>query len=553
MDMDIGSKSILIFVEDDRQRRLLGDLLRAEDFAVFDTGRVLEAIHILKREDVGMVIASQSLNTLESQELRDIIDEYHHGLSVVFVGSFHNNTIPFTKGGFKEFLHDSLRSQRALGAKLEEYNSFLFSLTGRLLQIFEANDRFFFNNDYLVSQLAMSIAKKMGLDNETVMAVGFAALIRDIGKVGIQHRLLGESRRFNANDFSPIKAHPLNTVQLLRDIKFPWNVDSIIAQHHESYDGSGYPAGLTGRQISIGARIIHIADSYVAMTTDRPYRPALSVTEATDEVLKKAGSQFDPEVVEVFMEVIKDEPILTHDKRQILMLEREPTLAGLIRLSIDANDTEVVHASSTLDAIRTIRKKTPHLIVADVEMLDISTFANFYNTLHDMPALKGKPFIFVLPDNDYPRNFRGEKIHYLVKPVDIGELTHSVTAMFEGVTTQERTRTGPTKGISGTLDDFTISDIIQILNLGLKTAKVEIANGTSAGTIFLAHGKVVHASTDEHSGKEAFIDMTQWKAGTFQILHGLVTDTENVKMDTTHLLLEAARITDERERLRSVN
>jgi hypothetical protein len=64
---------------------------------------------------------------------------------------------------------------------------------------------------------------------------------------------------------------------------------------------------------------------------------------------------------------------------------------------------------------------------------------------------------------------------------------------------------------------------------------------------------VVHASTDEHSGKEAFIDMTQWKTGTFQILHGLTTSAENVKMDTTHLLLEAARITDERERLRNVN
>lgn len=549
----MGVKNILIFNEDERERRLLAELLRAEDFNVFETPRVLEAIHILKKQDIGMVLAPQKLTGVESAELRELVQKIRPGLSVVFIGQYTDNTIPFTEDGFKQFLQDTLRTEQVLSSKVDEFKEFLFSVTDRLLQIFEVKDRYFFNNDHLVASLSVKIAKRMGLDKEAVDTIRFAALIKDLGKVVIRNKLFEENKRFAPDEFMPIKSHPLNTVQILRDIKFPWNADSIISQHHESYDGSGYPAGLKGRQISIGARIIHIADSYVAMTTDRPYRQALSVNGATHEIMKKAGTQFDPEVVEVFMEVIKEEPAFGDGKRSILMLEREPSLTALIRLSIDVTDAEVLHASTSFDAIRTLKQKSPDLVIADVEMLDRNNFANFCSTLQGNPALKGKPFLFIVPDSHYPREFKGEKNKYIIRPVDINDLSMTIRNTLNGDVPPVEKKAEASRGLSGALEDFSLPDIIQILNLGLKTAKVDLISGKQAGTIYIQHGKVVHASSGDLEGKEAFMVMTRWNTGSFQIYHGITTDNINIKMDTMHLLLDSARIADESSRMRSVN
>jgi len=549
----MGVKNILIFNEDDRERKLLGELLRAEDFNVFETPRVLEAIHILKKEDIGMVLASHRLARVESAELKELVEKIRPGLSIVFVGPYANQTIPFTEEGFKQFLQDALRTEQSLNLKVEEFKEFLFSITDRLLQIFEVNDRFFFNNDHLVANLAVKIAMKMGLDKETVDTIRFAALVKDIGKVVIKNKIFEENKRFDSSEFMPIKSHPLNTVQILRDIKFPWNADSIISQHHESYDGSGYPAGLKGRQIAVGARIIHIADSYVAMTTDRPYRQALSVGDATHEILKKAGSQFDPEIVEVFMEVVREEPAISDCKRSILMLEREPSLSALIRLGINAGEMEVLHASTSFDAVRTLRQKTPDLVIADVEMLDTTNFANFYNTLQSNPAVRGKPFIFILPDNEYPRAFKGRNNKYIIRPVDINELSTAIRNTLNGDMPPVEKKTEASRGLSGALEDFGLADIIQILNLGLKTAKVDLVSAGQVGTIYIQHGKVIHASMGELSGRDAFMEMIRWDKGTFQIYHGVTTETVNVKMDTMHLLLDSARMADEQARLKSLN
>lgn len=539
-------KNILIFNENEGDRRFLADLLLDEDFNVFETGRVLEALHILRENDISAVIASRGLNGVESRELREIVENSRPGLRVLFIGPTSDDYIPFDKAGFKGFLQGSLRVERALSMKVDELKEFAFSVTDRLLHLFEVNDRYFFNNDHLVANLSVQIARRLGLDRDNVDAIRFAALIKDIGKVGIQHKLFEENRRLAPDDFVPIKTHPLNTVQILKEIKFPWNVDSIIAQHHEHYDGSGYPSGLKGRQICIGARIISIADSYLAMTTDRPYRKALTHAESTHEIMKKAGTQFDPEIVEIFMEVLKEEPSLVSEKRAVMMLERQPNLTALIRLSINAIDTDVLHAASSFDAIRLARHRPPDLVIADVEMLDSNNFANFFNTLQSVPAIRGKPFILIVPDYGYPRDFRGDKIQYAAKPVDISELAASIRQTLDGKLPASDRKFKPTKGLSGTLEDFNLADIIQILNLGLKTAKVELyTGGDHSGTIYLRHGKVVGAETGELTGKKAFIEMIRWDSGTFQILHGVTTDNLNIKMDTTHLLLEAARTIDE--------
>jgi|Deesub1362A_J573_1020465.scaffolds.fasta_scaffold00275_33 putative nucleotidyltransferase with HDIG domain len=546
----MGHKNILIFNENAEERQRLAELLRAEDFTVFDTPRVLEAIHILKNNDINMVLASQNLNGMESGEFRELVEHVRPGVSVLFVGQLSDgNSLAISQEGFKQFLQDAIRSETSLRREIKDLKHFFFSFADRLIQIFEVNNRFFFNNDHLVAEMARKIAVKMGLEEELVEAVQIAALLKDIGKVGIQRQLLEDTKRLNQEELTSIKTHPINTVQILKQINFPWNVDSIIAQHHENYDGSGYPLGLRGREISLGARIIHIADSYIAMTTDRPYRKAIPRHEAIQEIVKKAGTHFDPEIVEVFLSVIKEETPQKIKRRSILLLERQPTITALIRLSVDVNDVDILHASNTFDAVRIMKQTPPDLVIADVEMLDKSTFFNFYKTIYEIPAVRNIPFIFILPDKDYPRHFNGKKVSYIVSPLDLGELTSTINSILAG----ERAPEEPpeeAKGLSGTLEDFSLADIIQILNLGLKTAKVELTRNGQKGAIYLLNGKVVHASVGDLQGKDAFFEMFGWDKGMFRIIHGLTTPEVNINIDTMHLLLQTARLIDEK-RIRS--
>ncbi len=549
----MSSRNILIFNENDDERQFLTDLLSSEDFNVFRTGRVLEALHLLKHKEIGVVLASHRLDGVESQEFREIVQTARPGVNVLFLGSYvqASDSIPFDSSAFKQFLQDTLKKEIYLDRRLTDLKEFIFHFTDRLLQIFDVNNRYFFNNDHVVSNLSTRIAQRMSLDDDTVDAVRIASLLKDIGKVGIHNKLFDEKKKLESSDLLPMKTHPQNAVHILRDVKFPWQVDSIISQHHENYDGSGYPKGLRGRQISIGARIIHIADSFVAMTTDRPYRSAMSNDEAAAEIMKKAGTHFDPEIVEVFLSVLKDEPSLSAAKNNILMLEREPNLTALIRLSVNANETHVVHASSSFEAIRVVRTRPPELIIADVDMMDPNTFSSFYRTLQGIPSVNDKPFIFILPDTNYPMHFSGDKIHYITKPVDMSELVTTIRIVLKLETAPHEKKSDMSKGLSGTLEDFGLTDIIQILNLGLKTAKVELALNGVGGTIYLDRGRVTFTQCGELSGKDAFLEMARWKHGTFQIFHGKTSESANISMDTMHLLLETARVQDEANRFRS--
>lgn len=544
------SKTILIFNEDPKDKLDLKELFTSDDIRVLSTSRVLEAIHILKHEDVAMVIAPHSLNNIESDELIDIVHKTSPGVQVSFIEpSPHDpNGVSLSRDGLKEFLHTSLRNRCNLNTQLADLKGFCFSFADRLLQIFGANDKYFFNNDHMVAKLARKTAARMGLDPDMQDSVHMAGLLKDIGRVGIHNKLLEDNKRFSRSEHESIRNHPLNAVQMLRDVHFPWDVASIIAQHHETYDGNGYPAGLKGREICIGARIIHIADSFVAMTTDRPYRKALGADEALNEIVKKAGTQFDPEVAETFIAVINEEPLASSSRKSILVLERHPVLSALIRLCINANEVEVLTAQSTFDAVRHAKLRNPELIIADSEMLEQPSFIQFIKTILEIPAIRDKHFILIFPDIDHPTNFNGHKFQYLVKPVEMRDLIASINRVFGREAAVESRKFEAATGLSGNLDDFSLIDIIQILSLGLKTAMVTINSLDKEGIIYVASGKVVSAFSGLLYGKEAFYEIASWEEGKFQILHGKTSTEGNIKIDTMHLIMEAVRIKDEMQR-----
>jgi putative nucleotidyltransferase with HDIG domain len=178
----------------------------------------------------------------------------------------------------------------------------------------EARDPYTAGHQRRVSELATAIAQEIGLNEEEIQGIHFAALIHDLGKIHIPAEILSKPGKLSEIEFMLIKTHPQAGYDILKDVKFPWPIADIILQHHEKMDGSGYPHGLKGDQIRLESKIITVADVVEAMSSHRPYRAAVGIEPAMDEIRDGKGSAYDPIIVDACLK-------LFNEKRFVFSLE----------------------------------------------------------------------------------------------------------------------------------------------------------------------------------------------------------------------------------------
>ncbi|MFH0913032.1 MAG: diguanylate cyclase [Candidatus Omnitrophota bacterium] len=154
-------------------------------------------------------------------------------------------------------------------------------------------------------QYATEIARALDLTYDEIECIGQAAMLHDLGKIGISEKILMKKLKLTKQEFEEIKKHPQSGVDIIRPIKLLHNIIPLILYHHERWDGKGYPNGLKGEEIPIGARIVALADVYQALTSDRSYRKAYSKKEALEIIKQGSGTQFDPRIVTKFVQILK--------------------------------------------------------------------------------------------------------------------------------------------------------------------------------------------------------------------------------------------------------
>ncbi len=228
--------------------------------------------------------------------------------------SFTNNTINLLKS-FSEQAAVAINNARLYQKIQDNY----FEIVKALAQAIEAKDPYTHGHSERVMEYAVLIAQKLGLPKKEIESLRYAAILHDIGKIGVRGIVLNNPNGLTGEEYNEVKKHPLVGEGIIKPIELLQPIRPLIRHHHEWHNGKGYPDGLSGKNIPLCARILAVADAYDAMKSDRPYRKALTEEIVIQELKRGSGTQFEPKIVEVFLEILKqnlsgDSPLTNTDK-----------------------------------------------------------------------------------------------------------------------------------------------------------------------------------------------------------------------------------------------
>jgi len=347
--------NILIIDDQPEIRNLLGDLLSDEHKCIL-AGSAEKALVLLREEPFNLIISDISMSGMSGLEMIPHVNKVSPDTVVVMVSGLHNIesaiealqvgafdyiTKPFNlqqvESSIKRALghHEMLVAKRrhdehlaklveartaelhqALNSVEESYRATLTALAAAL----EARDHETYGHSQRVINFSLRLGRELGLDEGQMMSLEFGALLHDIGKIGVPDAILHKPSKLTEQEWGKMREHPTHGQQILRGIKFLEGASCVVGQHHEKWDGTGYPLGLRGEEIDLKARIFSVADTFDAITSDRVYRAGQSYEVAAAELDKFAGRQFDEQVVAAFRRIPIEE---WEEIRQLALTNRE--------------------------------------------------------------------------------------------------------------------------------------------------------------------------------------------------------------------------------------
>lgn len=192
-----------------------------------------------------------------------------------------------------------------------------------ILKALDAKDNYTFGHSMRVAYFSLVTGREAGMTADEMYELELSAIFHDIGKIGTPDAVLNKPSRLSEEEFHVMKQHPENSFEILKEFPYFENVARNAQLHHERFDGKGYPLGLKGEEIPTAARIILIADTFDAMTSTRPYRKGLPYEVAYDELIQFSGTQFDPKLVQHFIEGMRKEALKNEEEFLIPLMGRK--------------------------------------------------------------------------------------------------------------------------------------------------------------------------------------------------------------------------------------
>ena len=326
---------VLIVEDEEPVRSVLVRKLTLSGYEVMSAPDGIQALYMLREKNFGVILTDINMPNLNGLELLQIVREAYpdiiiimstayndleHAISAMRLGASNYLVKPFKLEDAVTALRQALaQRQRNLTRKRieaelrahkdsEQSHELLLSTVMALANTIEAKDLYTVGHSQRVSELSQRMAQRIGLPDREVEFIRLAGLLHDIGKIGISESVINKKGSLNQEEYAHIQTHPLIGERILLPVIELNGALQTVRHHHERWDGGGYPDGLHSQQIPTGARILALADAYDAMTSERPYRPALPFSVALQEVRKNAGYQFDPELSSLFVQLVREPP-----------------------------------------------------------------------------------------------------------------------------------------------------------------------------------------------------------------------------------------------------
>ncbi|MCF8052187.1 MAG: response regulator [Desulfobacterales bacterium] len=336
MNEGTDHRRILIVDDDDSICRTLKRILKKIDSECTSASSAEEARRILKKGRFDLIFCDVILPKESGMDLiRHVLAE-HTGTAVIMISGVEDPDIvekALEIGAYGYVLKpfkisevlinvssalrrqrleiESLRQRERLEQMVERRTASLQETLEGVVKVVvhtvETRDPYTAGHQSRVADLACAIAEKMEYAADQVKGIRMAGMIHDLGKISIPAEILSKPSRLTETEFALIKTHPGIGYDIIKGINFPWPVAKVAYQHHERMDGSGYPEGLKGQNIILEARIMAVADVVEAMASHRPYRPALGIEKALEEISENKSTLYDPETVDACLDLFAKE------------------------------------------------------------------------------------------------------------------------------------------------------------------------------------------------------------------------------------------------------
>jgi len=321
-------RRILLVDDEDGIRKSLSTYLESSGYEVDTAADAMTARDLLGSQSYGLVLTDISMPEVSGLDLLQEIKSGHPGIEVIMItgyldisfaiqamrrGAYDFFTKPFNYEKIlltierveeKRRLEDQARRYDALKQQKQFEEQAVLETTLGLARAGEERDKYNIGHGKRTAEFALLIGEALEFSPERMRTLRYAALLHDVGKIGIDDKILNKPGRLDEDEFDAIKRHSEIGEYILTPISFLSEIPSIVRHHHERWDGSGYPDGISGEEIPLDARILCLADYFDSITSARPYRRPMEMAKARALIQTEAGKTLDPTLVEMFLEIL---------------------------------------------------------------------------------------------------------------------------------------------------------------------------------------------------------------------------------------------------------
>lgn len=400
-----------------------------------------------------------------------------------------------------------------------------------------------------VARYVRQLCERIGLSPVEVEGAVIAAYLHDLGKPPTLHLTPLNVAEYESHRSHAVKSY-LAPMRLFEGIALPKASVDALTHLYERFDGEGFPDRIGGKEIPLGARVLAIVETFCDLIQNprNPYRKTLTPSEACGVLSSQRSRIFDPNLVELFRSSVLGEDLrkrLLETRHEILLVDPDAEETTVLELRLVEQGYEVAIARSSEDALRILASKDVDLVITEIELPDYDGFS-LLEQMRLLPESAETPVLFLTGRSDRESVHHGFSlgaVDYLIKPASSDVCVAKVKQVLEGVR-----RSRVPRGVMGSLEEMTLTELVQILANGRRSGVLRLSSGGLVGEVQIDAGEIHHAKWAEHAGEEALFRMLWLTSGNFALDPTRKPDTRSIYAPTESLLLDAMRKQDEARR-----